>query len=66
MSTNKENWINVEDDLPPVEDTPVYYLFMDKKYAGFYGGCGEYGEVFYGDNGFLRGDVTHWMPREDE
>jgi hypothetical protein len=68
------NWIHINDQKPE-EDQEVFYFFAFLgSYRGKYklieypsemfseGDEPVYGDCFYGDDGFLTDDVTHWMP----
>ncbi len=60
-------WIKVGDVLP-IEDQKVFYYFdVVGIFEGEYYGQDEHdcGPCFGGDSGWLCGDVTHWMPREE-
>ena len=60
-----ENWISVEDYLPELDQEVLYYFELLGKFKGKYGGLyeGQKGmSIFYSDDGFLTGDVTHWLP----
>lgn len=59
-------WIKIEDKVPEVDQDVWYFFDIVGVHKGkYYGadwsdyGCGH---EFGGDNGFLGGDVTHWMP----
>jgi len=51
------------DEERPVEGQAVYYWFgvFDSVFAGFFDGH----DTFYGRAGWLNGDVSWWMPRDD-
>ena len=60
-----KNWISVEDYLPKLNQKVWYYFELLGKFKGTYGGLHENREgmsIFYNDDGFLTGDVTHWLP----
>ena len=59
-------WINIEDEVPEKERLLFYFFDCVGVHAGEYDGievdyCPETGHVFGGANGWLTGDVTHWM-----
>lgn len=66
------DWISVEDDLPKENQDVIYYFrhtgihmgrFNRVEYpAEFVGEKGVFGNAFFGRDGFLVDDVTHWMP----
>ena len=64
-----KNWISVEDYLPELNQKVWYYFELLGKFKGTYGGLYEGREgmsIFYNDDGFLTGDVTHWLPCKEE
>jgi len=61
-------WIPVK--VLPNEGQKVFYHYVGGTFAGMYYGLSDNEDLrglpcFGGDSGFLCGDVTHWMPRED-
>lgn len=63
---NDRAWILTTDRMPDV-DAPVWYFFEVTGVApGTYYGCEDGLETFGGRCGFLGGDVTHWMPRQED
>jgi len=65
-----DNWILVKDKLPKKGQKVFYYFDVVGVFAGKYNGIIDeedvYGHHFSGENGWLVGDVTHWMPREGD
>lgn len=55
-------WIEMKDQ-PPTDGQAVIYFF---DVCGVYRGHFAAPDTFYGDRGFLGGDVTHWMPDEGQ
>jgi len=61
----QNEWVSVDKGKLPITNQPVFYYFEDcgvfeGKYIGFVDGL----HCFGGADGWLCGDVTHWMPRE--
>lgn len=52
------DWIKMGDRAPVDEQAVIYYFDV----CGVYRGHFQAPDVFYGEKGFLGGDVTHWMP----
>ena len=52
-------WINVNDELPPVNETVIVWSVDYKDCYGRY----DYDMIFDIDEVGAVGDVTHWMPR---
>ena len=62
-------WNKCEDKLPQVGEKCWYYFELLGKFRGVYDGLYEDREgmsIFYNDDGFLTGDVTHWHPDQEE
>jgi hypothetical protein len=55
-------WIKVDDKLPNEGDPCIYYFKHVGVWGGKYIGMTEWGPQFASLDGFLTGDVTHWMP----
>jgi hypothetical protein len=55
-------WIKVDDKLPKEGDPCIYYFKHVGVWGGKYIGMTEWGPQFASLDGFLTGDVTHWMP----
>ena len=55
------------DKVKPESEQKVWYWFeiFTQTYGGFYKTDRYEQDVFYGDCGWLTGDVTYWMPRSD-
>jgi hypothetical protein len=62
-------WISVKDRLPKDGQRVLYYFHYVGVHAGNYAreldDDGYMHDVFYGKDGFLSDDVTHWMPFPD-
>jgi len=58
-------WININDKLPDKGQSVYYYFETCGVNEGHYDGIGIEIKLpcFFGQNGWLCGDVTHWMPR---
>lgn len=63
-----KEWVKVSDKLPE-ENQKVFYFFSTLgAFAGVYDGLDEDLQLpcFSSKLGFLCGDVTHWMPRDED
>ena len=63
-------WIKIEDKVPPEGVNLLYFFDCTGVSLGQYYGideeyCYETGHVFASADGWLTGDVTHWMPLPD-
>jgi len=63
-------WIKIEDEVPPEGVNLLYFFDCTGICLGQYYGiepdyCPETGHVFANGDGWLTGDVTHWMPLPD-
>ena len=63
-------WIKIEDKVPPEGVNLLYFFDCTGISLGQYYGiepdyCPETGHVFGSADGWLTGDVTHWMPLPD-
>jgi len=63
-------WISIEDEVPPEGVNLLYFFDCTGISLGQYYGieekyCPETGHVFASHDGWLTGDVTHWMPLPD-
>ena len=63
----KGPWIKIEDEVPPKGTKLLYFFDCTGISLGEYYGiepdyCPETGHVFASRDGWLTGDVTHWMP----
>ena len=63
-------WIKIEDEVPPKGVNLLYFFDCTGISLGQYYGieadyCPETGHVFASHEGWLTGDVTHWMPLPD-
>jgi len=62
----KQKWLRIDEQKPEKKQKVWYWFEVFKKYyEGFYNSDEYKQDIFYGDCGFLTGDVTYWMPRED-
>jgi len=66
----KMKWIKIEDKVPPEGVNLLYFFDCTGISFGQYYGiepdyCPETGHVFASHDGWLTGDVTHWMPLPD-
>ena len=62
-------WIKIEDHLPKEGQMVIYYFKETGVARGNYtqeAFGGGIMEVFYGDDGWLTDDVTHWQPDEGQ
>ena len=57
-------WIKIEDELPKEEQRVIYYFKGTGIGLGYYSGkvWPDKSNCFYGADGWLTDDVTHWMP----
>jgi hypothetical protein len=70
----QSKWISVKDKLPQVDEPCWYYFELLGMFRGAYDGLyvDDDGKewpgmsIFYSDDGFLTGDVTHWHPDQEE
>jgi hypothetical protein len=63
VSQPRVEWISVKDKLPEFGQAVVYFFSLVGSHVGHYDGQDQHGlPVFAGRNGFLAGDVTHWIP----
>ena len=60
------DWIKVTDKLPEEGQRVFYYFKKVGVHRGHYYTSEPYGSTFYGPNGWLTDDVTHWMPDEGQ
>jgi hypothetical protein len=51
-------WIKHSDQQPGEGEAVIYFFDMVGVHRGHYDGQ----DCYYGERGFLTGDVTHWMP----
>lgn len=66
------SWIHIKDQKPEINQDVFYFFEVLGVYKGKYEQVNFYedeediepcwGDCFYGKNGFLTDDVTHWMP----
>ena len=66
----ESKWIKIEDKVPPEGVNLLYFFDCTGISLGQYYGiepdyCPETGHVFANGDGWLTGDVTHWMPLPD-
>lgn len=67
-------WISTEDKMPEVGQKVWYYFDRVGRWRGTFDGYYVDSEgiewkdlhMFSGEYGFLTGDVTHWMPDQEE
>lgn len=62
-------WMDINDHVPEIDQEVLYYFESTGVSLGVYNGVddqnpdfGNCGHVFSSRDGFLTGDVTHWMP----
>lgn len=63
----EDKWISIKDRLPKEEQRVIYWFKETGVARGRFTQCafpGEKMDTFYGDDGWLSDDVTHWMPDE--
>lgn len=56
------DWIRMSDKKPERGEKVWYFFYITGVNAGTYDVIEGY-DCFYGKNGFLCDDVTHWKPR---
>lgn len=58
-------WLRIDQEKPEQKQLVYYWFgFFDEVYAGKYKECDEM-DCFFDKGGFLCGDITYWMPREE-
>ena len=65
------NWIKTEDQLPEIGQKVIYFFKWTGVHRGIYkkwkfNGLPTEFNCFYGKDGWLCDDVTHWMPDEGQ
>lgn len=58
----EEKWIKHNDEEPQLNQAVIYFFKYVGVHRGHYRGYHRYA----GKNGFLTGDVTHWMPDDGQ
>lgn len=57
-------WVRVEDELPPQNERYSKYVIMRNRIGGHYIGCYDFEEKLWLDGNLemIYMDITHWMP----
>lgn len=61
---HSNQWVRVEDELPPEKERYSKYVIMRNRIGGHYIGCYDFEEKLWlcGNLEDIYMDVTHWMP----